>query len=331
MTSRSVFIIAEAAQGYEGVPALAKLLVRAASVGGADAVKFQIVYADELATPAYRYYDLYRQLEMTRDDWAGIAAEARKSGLHLIFDVFGPESLRLALDLGAAVKLHSADFFNDELVSAALEQARELFLSIGGITADELEAFLERHNRSSSRITVMFGYQAEPTNIQDNHLSRLLVLQSRFPQVKFGFMDHADGESDEATWLGAMAVAMGARVVEKHVTLERALKMEDYVSALSGPEFARYVARIRSAELALGANTLELSLGEREYRTRSVKVVVTRAELRAGVPIPPASLVTLRAPVDEGRRPLTRIEEAVHRLPARAIPAGTPVYADDLR
>ncbi len=60
----SVEIIAEAAQGYEGNVTQARLLARAAARAGADAVKFQLVYADELATPDYQYYDLFRNLEM---------------------------------------------------------------------------------------------------------------------------------------------------------------------------------------------------------------------------------------------------------------------------
>ena len=106
-----VEIIAEAAQGFEGSPALARLLVRAATAGGADAIKFQLVYADELATPAYAYYALFRQLEMASTDWAAVVKDAVDSGLRVAFDVFGPRSLDLALELGAAaVKIHASDF-----------------------------------------------------------------------------------------------------------------------------------------------------------------------------------------------------------------------------
>lgn len=331
MDSSPVLVIAEAAQGYEGVPALARLLVRSAAIGRADAVKFQLVYADELATPAYQYYSLFKQLEMSNETWTEIAAEAKRNGLRLILDVFGFNSLRLALQLGAAVKLHAADFFNEPLVTAAVREARELFVSVGGIHADEIGEFISSHSSSSRKITIMFGYQAEPTRLEDNHLARIPLLRNRFPQVQFGFMDHADGDSDESGWLGALAVALGARAVEKHITLERALQMEDYVSALSGSEFARYVGRIRSTEQALGLTSLELTPGELEYRKRSVKVVVTQVKLTKGTPIDSGSLTMLRAPLDPERRTLTRPEDAIGRTPKRTILPGEPVYDDDLQ
>jgi len=67
--SKKPFIIAEAAQGFEGDPLLARLLVQAAARAGADAVKFQLVYADEIATPEYKYYDLFKKLEMPATCW----------------------------------------------------------------------------------------------------------------------------------------------------------------------------------------------------------------------------------------------------------------------
>ena len=69
----SVEIIAEIAQGYEGDASQARLLARGAVRAGADAVKFQLVYADEIAVPDYQYYDLFRTLEMPQSDWRDVA------------------------------------------------------------------------------------------------------------------------------------------------------------------------------------------------------------------------------------------------------------------
>jgi N,N'-diacetyllegionaminate synthase len=69
----NVEIIAELAQGFEGKPEQARLLLKAAAAAGADAAKFQLVYADELATPDYKYYELFRSLEMDDAIWAGLS------------------------------------------------------------------------------------------------------------------------------------------------------------------------------------------------------------------------------------------------------------------
>jgi sialic acid synthase SpsE len=326
-----VEIVAEAAQGFEGSPALARLLVGAAATGGADTIKFQLVYADELATPAYAYYALFKQLEMESTEWAAVVKDADDSGLRVAFDVFGPRSLDLALELGAAaVKIHASDFFNTALVGPALARAPRLFLSAGGITTDEIGEFLSSAASRAEAVTLMYGFQAEPTPTADNHLSRLRSLRERFPALKLGFMDHSDGDSDESGWLGALALPFGITVIEKHITIDRALKLEDYGSALASPEFRRFVDRIRAAEAALGSSSLELTVSELAYRRRAVKVLVAGRTLPEGSAIGAGDLQALRTPTDDTRRPLHRAADAIGRRLGRQIAAGEPVYREDL-
>src|SRR5438477_12310194 len=106
-------IIAELAQGYEGRVEQARLLIKAAAAAGAHAAKCQLVYADELATPDYKYYQLFRSLEMDDAVWAGLARYAAELGVQFYLDVFGTRSLRLAEQIGVrTVKLHGTDIAN---------------------------------------------------------------------------------------------------------------------------------------------------------------------------------------------------------------------------
>ena len=311
---------------------MARLLVRAAARGRADLVKFQLVYAEELATRKYEYYPLFKQLEMPTSVWEDVAREARRLGLELAFDVYGPQSLRLALDLRArAVKLHVSDFFHEALFDAVVAQAPEVFFSAGGVTVDEIAALLERYGSETARkMTMLCGFQAEPTATQDNNLARLAALHERFPDVKIGFMDHSDGNSDESGWLGVLALPFGVSVIEKHITLDRSLELEDYVSAVGPQEFARYVDRIRLAEAALGSGSLELTPVERAYRERAVKVVVAAKALDARARIEQSDVMLLRAPLEAGRRPLGRIRDLVGRTVSRDVEVGEPIYSEDL-
>ena len=332
-TQKPVTIIAEAAQGFEGNVTLARLLVKAAKQGNADVVKFQLVLADELATRDYAYYGLFKQLEMPMTDWQAVACDAAAAGLGLAFDVFGPESLRCAIELGAcAVKLHSTDFFNAPLVAAVQNAAPRFLFSVGGIEADEIAAYIERaHPSVRAKMTLMYGFQAEPTLAGDNNLARLASLRTRFPSLDTGFMDHADGDQDEAGWLGMLALPFGVSVIEKHITLERSLQMEDYVSALSAAEFALYVRRVRLAETLLGSASLELSEPERAYRTRAVKVAVALRDLAPGTVIGGDDAVLLRAPKERQQTVFQGLEPIVGRTVARAIAAGQPINAEDLQ
>lgn len=327
----SVRIIAEAAQGFEGEPRLARLLVRAAKAGGADIVKFQLVFADELATRDYPYYGLFKGLEMPEQAWRDVAADASAARLGLVFDVFGQHSLDLALSLGASgVKLHASDFFNRALVDAVFAGAPHVYLSLGGIDYPDVAALVHAHPIEPGRLTLMFGFQGEPTSIDQNHIARLGELRRQFPSCGLGFMDHADGALDEAGWLGVLSLAYGATVIEKHITLDRAIELEDFVSALEPASFARYVARIRLAERALGNPAFELSEPERAYGQRAVKAVVSARPIAEGAVITTADVAALRAPLPEGCTVLRQIEAAVGRSARARIDAGRAICQEDL-
>jgi len=329
--AQPITVIAEAAQGFEGDPFVARLLVKAAAAGHADMVKFQLVYADELATPEYAYYGLFKQLEMADQDWERVAAEARAAKLALVLDVYGLKSLGVALALGVdAVKVHATDFFNDALVDEAIAKAPRVFFSAGGITADEVAAMLARHAGVVERLTMLYGFQSEPTATDDNHLRRLTTLRSRFPGLTFGFMDHADGEADEAGWLGVLAIALGANVIEKHITLDRALQMEDSMSALTARELGRYVGRLRAAERALGSADLGLTPAEIDYRNRAIKVVVAARALEPGTVLADSDVRLLRTVRDKDRQVFRRPGEVHGRRIVRGIARGGAIHPEDL-
>ncbi len=277
-------IIAEAAQGYEGKPDIAQKLVEAAVASKADAVKMQLVYADELATPDYQYYDLFKKLEMSDDTWASLIKTAHDGGLRFVFDIFGLHSLHVSLKIKAdAVKVHSTDFLNHALLKRAFKEAPFVYVSLGGITLKELKAFIQRHKLTSkSKVCFLYGFQGDPTPLASNQLMRLKAWKEQFPGFRFGFMDHAEGTTPEAMTLSLLALPLGVNTIEKHITLDRALKLEDYISALTPEEFKAFVSQIRSLHQALGEASLAISKEEQSYRSKVIKVVVATRELRSG-------------------------------------------------
>lgn len=306
-------IIAEVAQGYEGDPTLARLLARGAVYSGADAVKFQLVYADEIATPDYQYYQLFQSLEMPEAAWKGVVEETKTAGVRLYFDVFGEKSLRQAVSFGAdGVKIHSTDFFNTRLICLAFDLMPSIFISIGGISLEEIEEFIRSHQiQTKQDLYLMYGFQAEPTPIEFNNLSRLAELKKRFYQYKFGFMDHTDGSSEDAMSLALMVIPLGIECIEKHISLDRILKLEDYVSALSPGDFRLFIQRIRNAEKAIGIKNLDLTVLEEEYRKKVMKVVVARVNLKQGDRITPESICLKRVGIPNPNSSILRIEKVV--------------------
>lgn len=316
MKRESVEIIAEIAQGYQGDPSLARLLARAAADTGANAVKFQLVYADELATPDHHYYSEFGSLAMPQEAWQIVADDLRANGTELYFDVFGENSLLQAYELGAAgVKIHAADFHNTLLVSKALELMPCVLVSIGGIHVEEIEEFCELHQvPSDSNLCFMYGFQAEPTPVDSNNLLRLRELKNRFAGCQFGFMDHTDGRSDDAMVLALMALPLGISCVEKHISLDHMLQLEDCVSALSPSQFQTFVQMVRRLEEALGTDSLDLTTAELEYRKTSLKSVVATRELNEGEKVVADDVCLKRTPLSSPPSSVFRVEQVIGRI-----------------
>jgi N,N'-diacetyllegionaminate synthase len=275
-------IIAEIAQGYEGNSKLAELLLKGAIVANADAIKLQLVFADELCVPSYPYYDLFKSLEMDEEVWDKLVAMAHDAGKKLYFDVYGDRSLHLAQKLGAdGVKISTTDFYNFPLIKQAFTTFDVVFLSTGGVPVEDIDELLAKFILPK-RLVLMHGFQAEPTEIADNNLARMTTLQTRYPHLKIGFMDHSVGSGMDAFYLPLVALGLGVQCIEKHITLDYSLQIEDYISALSIDRFSEFVKIIHTMTPSLGSADLQLTSKEIDYKKRAGKVVVANRTLNKG-------------------------------------------------
>lgn len=287
-------IIAEIAQGYEGNPKLAELLVKGALVAEADSVKLQLVYADELCVPSYPYHALFASLEMSDAVWRSLVSKVHEAGKRIYFDVYGQRSLAVAKKLGAdGVKISTTDFHNLPLLKQAFSQFDTVFVSIGGIPVEYIDEMISSI-AVREKLTLMHGFQAEPTQIEDNNLARIKTLRSRYEGVGVGFMDHSLGCSPEAFHLPLLALGAGISCIEKHITLDYSLQIEDYVSALSVDRFGDFVRMIRAMEPAFGSPELALTDKEAEYGKRAGKVLVAGRDLPQGHRIAESDIVMKR-------------------------------------
>ena len=296
-----VEIVAELAQGFEGCPKQAKLLVKAAAKAGANATKFQLIYADELATPDYEYYELFSSLEMSDDDWTNIKNLCDKYHIELILDVFGSTSLSLAEKLGIeTIKLHATDINNiGFLEKLAKSSVKRIMVGAGGAHLEEIKNAIEIV--SMKQIILFHGFQGYPTPIEDNQISRMQLLKNAFSDYKnvvLGFSDHVDPTHPSSITLPSYAVGQGAVVLEKHLTLGCCMELEDHEAAMNPDQFKVFVDVIRNIELAHGHSTLENDFGmsatEKQYRKNIRRHVVTLDNLQAGKSIGTGDVVLKR-------------------------------------
>jgi N,N'-diacetyllegionaminate synthase len=284
-----VEIVAELAQGFEGSVEQARLLVKAAAKAGANAAKFQLVYADELATPDYPYYELFSSLEMTDEDWLSIKSSCDANGIELILDVFGDLGLALAEKLSVkTIKLHATDINNVGFLNALAKSTIErIMLGAGGAYLEEIKDALEILD--SKKVVLFHGFQGYPTVINDNQISRLKVLEltfSDYRNVVLGFSDHVDPANPSSITLPAYAVGQGAMVLEKHLTLGCCMELEDHESAMNPDQFKIFVDCIRDVEIAHGESSPDDNFGmsesEEQYRKNIRRHVIAAKELKVG-------------------------------------------------
>lgn len=323
-----VEIVAELAQSYEGLPEEAERLIRAAAAATADAVKFQIFLADELAVPGYQYYELYRTLELPLEEWARLVDLAHRLGLRFYADVFGLETARslqrLRID---AYKIHAADMINRPLLEAVGRTGRPVLLSCGGSLRGEIvEALALLRGSGASEVCLMHGFQAGPTAPEDSHIARLRALAELGAPVALA--DHIAGDHPLAPYWPLLGVAAGASVIEKHFALRRADRKEDWVSALEPDEFRTMAGALRLAASAVGTAEFEMPPAEREYRAGFRKRVVAARDLRAGSELSAEDLTLLRVPGEEGAFDPRAL---VGRSLIRDVRARTPIAGDAVR
>tara|TARA_B100000686_G_C16803036_1_gene987599 strand:+ start:6867 stop:7874 length:1008 start_codon:yes stop_codon:yes gene_type:complete len=306
--SKKPFIIAEAAQGYAPIndskPSLdiAILLVRAAASAGADAVKFQIIFVDELAEPGYEHYELFKNLKMTLKEWRVVRDEAKKLSLKFYADIFGEKSLDIAKQINVdGIKIHSTSFFDEKLFRKTLNLGKPIYVSLGGIKPKEISKFIDNHNlrKHTSKIILMHGFQSEPTPINYNNIARIPEL-AELTGLEIGFMDHSDGGKDDFINISIMALANGVRYFEKHITLDRAVKIEDYISAIPPNQFSNYVKTIKRLYPAIGKASLSLTDQEEKYRDGAIKKIIALKNIKKGAVIKNSDLTSIRRPNKKG-------------------------------
>ena len=316
---RRTLIIAEAGVNHNGDPARAIALVEAAARAGADIVKFQSFRADKLATSdaakaSYQkvttgseqsQLEMLRALELGADDEERIAAACGGAGITYMSTPFDADSAtHLVRRIGVStLKVGSGDLTNAPLLLHLSRFRLPIILSTGMATLAEVEqalgviAFgylgdtnarpasadfanilLDRATWSELRakVTILHCTTEYPADPQSINLRAMATLRDAFG-LPVGFSDHSRG-----IHIAAAAVALGATVIEKHLTLDRNLPGPDHRASIEPDEMAAMVASIRDVEAALGDGRKVPAPEELPNRTVARRSLVAIRPVRRG-------------------------------------------------
>ncbi|HUY91269.1 MAG TPA: N-acetylneuraminate synthase family protein [Pirellulales bacterium] len=298
-------IVAELGQNHNGSLSLAESLIDAAAWAGADAVKLvKRDLASELSREAreWRYesrhsfgatYGAHREaLELSADEHLALSRRARRHGLAFLATACDLPSAAILDSIGVdAFKIASRDLANLPLIEDVARRLRPVFLSTGMSQFEEIDAAVAVLLREDSQFVLFQCTSLYPTPYEQVHLRSLATLAARY-NAPVGFSDHSRG-----VLLPPVAVALGATVIEKHLTLDRGMKGTDHSCSLEPEELRQLVRDVRAVEAALGRADKPLAPGVDVVRTKLGRSLVTRTALAAGTRLE-APMLALKCPGD---------------------------------
>lgn len=338
----NVLIIAEAGVNHNGDIEQAKRMIKIAADAGADVVKFQTFKAEKLVSPSAKkatyqkvnlgdsddsQFSMLKKLELPFEWHQELIDYAHVLGIQFASTGFDEESIDFLIDLGQSfIKIPSGEITNKPYLQHIARKKKTTILSTGMANLMEIQEALDvlvSEGLDKNQITILHCNTEYPTPMQDVNLMAMLEIQREF-DVKIGYSDHTLGIE-----VPIAATALGAKVIEKHFTIDRNLPGPDHAASLEPQELKEMVQAIRNIELAIsGTGIKEPSISERKNISIARKSICLNTNKLAGQQI----LITdicIKRPGD-GISPM-KIDDVIGKILNADIKADVPLKWEDLR
>lgn len=296
-TDAQTFVIAEVGNNHEGDFGLAKEMVRLAAESGVDAVKFQTFRTEQFIAPvdAVRYQRM-KGFELSYEQFAELGEDARQAGLAFISTPLDMESAAFLSDHVDAFKIASSDNNFWPLIDYVAGTGKPMIFSTGladmaGVreAADRIKG-VWAGNGADPGLGVLHCVSAYPTPPEAANVRAVQAMQAALPGCTVGYSDHTQG-IDAAV----LAVALGARIVEKHFTIAHDHSdFRDHQLSADPAEMKALVERIRLAETMLGDGAVAMADCERDAAPLIRRSIAARRPLEAGHVVAEDDLIWVR-------------------------------------
>jgi N,N'-diacetyllegionaminate synthase len=333
------YCIAEAGINHNGDLQRAKRMIEIAKKVGADAVKFQTFKADEFCGDTNQLFTyqsqgltvtesmmaMFKRNELTQEQWQYLKKYCDELGITFFSTPQNRSDLDLLLTLGIPViKIGSDDFTNTPLIESYAKEGLPLILSCGMSDLAEVHQALETAGWfEGASVAILLCTSQYPTPPADVNIHKLTTLQHAFPGLLVGFSDHTRG-----TLAASLAVALGARIFEKHFTLDHDLPGPDHWFSDEPDELASWLESIRTADLMLGSPYLRPTAQEREMRITARRSIIVLRDINENEVLTDENL-GLRRPGNG--LPPAMINELMGLKAARSLKRGHLVSRTDVR
>jgi N-acetylneuraminate synthase len=333
-----VFVIAEAGVNHNGELALALALCDAAQAAGADAVKFQSFRAEDLVLPGAPTADyqkkqtgeqdqfaMLRKLELSPEQHERIRDHCNRIGIEFFSTPFSVGAVDMLVALGVRrIKMPSGELTHRALVEHACATGLPVLLSTGMATLAEVQETLQWAQGvrgSLAGMSVLHCTSAYPAADDALNLRAITTMRETL-RLPVGYSDHSLGIEASLA-----AVGLGATIVEKHLTLDRALPGPDHAASLEAEEFGAMVRGIRRIAAMLGDGVKAPRPQEQDAARVARRSIVTLVDVPAGAALQPSMLACRRPATGIAPREWDRVVGSKARL---SLPAGTVLQWNQL-
>lgn len=289
--ANDVFVIAEIGHNHQGSLDMARAMFLAAKNAGADAVKLQkrnnrTLFTKALYNQPYDNENSYgatygehrEALEFKREEYVELQRYAKELGLMFFATPFDFESVDFLAELSMpAYKIASADLNNIPLQKYIAKLGKPIFLSTGGGTMADIRRACSAILELNPLLTILHCTAAYPVDAQDMNLSVIPSLMAEFPKQAIGLSDHENG-IDAAS----IAYMLGARVFEKHFTLNRAFRGSDHSFSLEPEGLRKMIRNLNRIPVMLGDGKKWILESEKKPLKKMSKSLVASRNLSPG-------------------------------------------------
>ena len=288
-------IIAEVGVNHNGNIEIAKKLINLAKRAGCDFVKFQSFVSSNLVrqkTRVARYQkknlkkislkqiDMLKKYELSVDDHKKLINHCKKKKIKFLSSPFDTDSLKLLFKLGVKnIKIASGEISHYPLLREIAKKANKVFLSSGMSSLKEIKIalkILQRYGLKKENIVVLHCHSDYPTKLKNVNLRAMKTIKENF-KTKVGYSDHTLGFETAIA-----AIAMGASVIEKHITLSKKMVGPDHIASMEPKTFLNFTKFIRNTEQLLGTNKKSPSKIELKNRMLVRKSIVAKLDIKKG-------------------------------------------------
>ena len=331
------FIIAEIGINHQGDVSIAKNLIQKAKECGADAVKLQKRSISRILTKsglemAYdnrnsfgkTYGEHKIALELSEADYHELNTYCKKMDIIFCASGWDEESIDFLDEMGIPFfKMASADLTNFPLLVHTAKKNKPMILSTGMADIKMVQAAYSQVNQINNQIAILQCTSTYPSAFSEVHLNVLQTFMKEFPNTVIGYSGHEQGIA-----IPPAAVALGAKIIERHFTLDRTMKGGDHAASLEPQGFAKMVRDIRHIEEAMGSTEKKIQESEAPVFRKLAKSIVSAVDINSGDSIT-ADMLTTKGP-GTGISPM-RLNDLIGKISKIDIPADQVIMEENIQ